>query len=105
MPRLAEVCRYVRSKNAGPFWITIDLFFDDRQTYLRHRDDPAIGAASIARLYEIDEAQVRRFAIDRLHTVKISIPRRAPQGGVLERDMHGGQQFIPLLSLELGNGG
>ena len=105
MPRLAEVCRYVRSKNAGPVWITIDVFFDDRQTYLRHRDDPAIGAASIACLYEVDEAQVRRFAIDRLHTVKISIPRPAPQGGVVERDMHGGQQFVPLLSLELGAGG
>lgn len=105
MPRLAEVCRYVRSKNAGPFWITIDLFFDDREAYLRHRDDPAIGAANIARLYEVDEAQVRRFAIDRLYTVKISIPRPAPQGGVLERDMHGGQQFVPLLSLELAGGG
>ena len=31
MPRLADVCRHVRSKNAGPFWITVDLFFRDAQ--------------------------------------------------------------------------
>ncbi|MEA2725650.1 MAG: hypothetical protein QOF70_125, partial [Acetobacteraceae bacterium] len=29
MPRLGDVCRHIRSKNAGPFWITVDLFFRD----------------------------------------------------------------------------
>ena len=28
MPKLKDVCRYVRSKNAGPFWVTVDIFFD-----------------------------------------------------------------------------
>ncbi|MBV8681844.1 MAG: DUF4387 family protein, partial [Caulobacteraceae bacterium] len=28
--------------------------------------------------------------------------RPSPQGGMVERDMHAGQQFVPLLSLELG---
>ena len=35
MPRLKEVCRYVRSKNAGPFWMTVDLFFDSDENYAR----------------------------------------------------------------------
>jgi len=78
MPRLGEVCRYVRSKNAGPFWVTIDLFFRDAQSYLRHRDDPAIGAASVARLYGVDEAQVRRFAIDAPHGEDLHPPPIAP---------------------------
>ena len=35
-----------------------------------------------------------------LNVVKISYPRHRPQGGVFERDMHGGQQFLPVLDLE-----
>jgi hypothetical protein len=33
--------------------------------------------------------------------VKVSYPRAAPQGGMVERDMHSGQQYVRLLDLEL----
>jgi hypothetical protein len=102
MTRLSEVCRYVRSKNAGPFWVTIDLFFEDETLYGRYRDDPAISAAVVGALYGVDPALVRRFAVDDLAVIKISIPRTKPQGGVLERDMHSGQQYVRLLDLTLG---
>jgi hypothetical protein len=101
MPRLAEVCRYVRSKNAGPFWITVDLFFDGPESYGRHRDDPAIGAEAIAALYGVPAALVKRFAVDDLRVVKISFPRATPQGGGTERDMHGGQFYVRLLDAPL----
>ena len=101
MPKLRDVCRYVRSKNAGPFWITVDLFFDGPDSYARHADDPAIGAAAVAQLYGVETEQVKRFRVDDLQVVKLSFPRRQPQGGALERDMHGGQQFVPLLDVEL----
>jgi hypothetical protein len=102
MPRLDEVCRYVRSKNAGPFWVTIDLFFDGPESFARYADDPALSAEALAKLYGVEPASVRRFKVEDLDVVKISIPRGQPQGGVLERDMHSGQQFVPMLSLELG---
>ena len=102
MPRLSDVCRYVRSKNAGPFWITIDLFFDGPESYARHADDPAIGVDAIAGLLGVDAAQVKRFKVDDLKVVKLSYPRVQPQGGALERDMHGGQQYAPLLGVQLG---
>ncbi len=102
MPRLRDVCRYVRSKNAGPFWLTIDLFLDGPENYARFAGDPALSAEAIATLYGVQAAQVKRFAIDTLNVVKISIPRSAPQGGAMERDMHGGQQYVPMLDLTLG---
>lgn len=102
MPKLSDVCRYVRSKNAGPFWVTIDLFFDGPEAYQRHSDDPAISADAVAALYGVKIQEVRRFKIDTLNVVKISIPRSQPQGGVLERDMHSGQQFVPMLDIVLG---
>jgi hypothetical protein len=42
MPKIGEICSHVRSKNAGPFWITVDLFFDAEATFKRYRDAPAL---------------------------------------------------------------
>jgi hypothetical protein len=101
MAKLREVCRHIRSKNAGPFWVTIDLFFDGAENYKRYRDSDALAAATFASLYGTDPNFVKRFAIDRLNTVKISFVRPTAQGGVVERDMHAGQQYVRLLDLEM----
>jgi hypothetical protein len=101
VPKLKDVCRYVRSKNAGPFWVTVDLFFDSAESYAQYHDDMAISAPAIAAIYGVDAADVKRFEVKALNMVKISYPRTTPQGGVLERDMHSGQQFVPLLDLQL----
>lgn len=101
MPKLSEVCRHVRSKNAGPFWITLDLSFADRQTFDRYANAAALRPAAIGALFNVDSEQVKRFLVSDLAVMKISYPRRRPQGGALERDMHGGQQYIRLLDVEL----
>ena len=101
MPKLKDVCRYMRSKNAGPFWVTVDLFFDKADDYARYCDHPAIGREAVAKLYGVDATHVKRFNVDSLKVVKISYPRQQPQGGVVERDMHSGQQFVRLLDAEL----
>lgn len=101
MPKLREVCRHVRSKNAGPYWITIDLFFADREAFDRHADAPAIGAEAVGELLGVDGVQIRRFKVPDLNVVKLSYPRRQPQGGAVERDMHGGQQYVRLLDVEV----
>ena len=49
-----------------------------------------------------DPAQVKRFKVDDLAVVKLSYPRAQAQGGAFERDMHGGQQYVPLLDIDLG---
>jgi hypothetical protein len=101
MPKVSEVCRHVRSKNAGPFWITVDLSFPDRESFERYAGAQALQPAAIGALFDVDGSQVKCFQIADLSVVKISYPRRRPQGGALERDMHGGQQYIRLLDVEL----
>ena len=101
MPKLSEVCRHVRSKNAGPFWITVDLSFPDQESFNRHACSEALKPAAIAKVFGVDAALVKQFLIENLAVVKISYPRRSPQGGAHERDMHGGQQYVRLLDLEL----
>jgi hypothetical protein len=102
MSRIGEVCRHVRSKNAGPFWVTVDLFFDGEETYRRHRDSAALGGELFGRLFGADPALVKRMPVDSLRMIKISYPRPHPQGWMGERDMHAGQQFARLLDVEIG---
>lgn len=101
MPKVCDVCRHVRSKNAGPYWITVDLFFADQGVYDRYANAPAIGTAAVGELFGVEPAQIKRFAVSKLNVVKLSYPRVHPQGGAIERDMHGGQQYVRLLDVEL----
>jgi hypothetical protein len=96
---IASVARLVRSKNAGPFWITIDIFFDTGADYrVYHRE---ITAARVAAIYRVDEMSVRIFGIPQLRVTKVSFPRPVTQGGPFDRDVHAGQQHVPLLSVPL----
>ena len=101
MPRLSEVCRHVRSKNAGPYWITVDLFFKDAEHYGRWAASGALQPEAVARVFGVAAGNVKRFEVPQLQVVKLSFPRQVPQGGVHERDMHGGQQYVRLLDVEL----
>lgn len=103
MVKLRDVCHEIRSKNAGPFWVTFDIFFDGPASFTRYHDDPALSAGSFARLYGADASMVKRIPVDDLSMIKISYPRTSPQGGMVERDMHSGQQYVPLLDVELAD--
>ena len=102
MPKVSEVCRHVRSKVAGPFWVTMDLMFDSQQSFERYSRSKALSAESIAKIYGVDPATVKHYPVPKLKVLKISYPRRTPQGGVEERDLHSGQQYTYILDLELG---
>lgn len=104
MPKLSEVVQHVRSKNAGPFWVTIDIFFVSRSVFDAFVEDPALGPEAIATLYEVDAASIKRVPMPALNVLKISYPRSHPQGWAGERDMHQGQSFARLLNIELASG-
>lgn len=101
MPHLKDVVRHVRSKNAGPFWVTLDIFFQDEKTFSTYGSSPALSSGAIADLFNVEAGTVKRFDIPSLNTIKISFPRNHPQGGVVEHDMHSGQAYVRLLDLEL----
>ena len=87
MTVLRQKVRKIRSKNAGPFWLTLDIFcFDkDNFTYVRDR----LTTAAIAALFQIDEEQIKRFDIAYLKVIKFSLPRPHIQGTPQDTDMHG----------------
>ena len=101
MATVKQVCRHVRSKNAGPYWVTFDLFFDGAENFRKYSDSPVLGPALLQRLFGADPRLVKRFAVPKLELIKLSYARTTAQGGVVERDMHCGQQFVRLLDIEL----
>lgn len=103
--RLYDCARVVRSKNAGPFTLTIDLMFADAETFDRVLTDPSFTAESVARLYGVEASDVRIIAFARVRTIKVTLPRPvASSGAPGDRDVYGSQQHFPLADLELSGG-
>jgi hypothetical protein len=96
---LQEVAKRVRSKNAGPFWLTIDIFLPDEESFKRVGRSVVTDPEVIGRLYGVDPTQIMVFELADLCAIKISFPRPVVQGSLHDRDMHGGQQYVPLLAL------
>jgi hypothetical protein len=96
---VGDLAELVRAKNAGPFWLTLDMFFADDDAYQRVAESPQLSAEAIAREYRVDASKVSIFRIPSIRAIKVSFPRPVPQAGFEDRDMHSGQQHIPLLRL------
>ncbi len=96
---LGELALEVRSKNAGPFWITMELFMRTPEDYATVADEDFINEDVVSRLYDLDPADVQIFRIPSLNVVKISYPRPVAQGSLRDRDIHAGQHHVPLAAL------
>ena len=99
MTTIADLAVLVRSKNAGPFWLTIDVMFDDPEAYRRVRDSDTINRAQIARMFRREPADIIVVNHDAALAIKVSFPRPQSSGSKYDSDVYGGQQYAPLLSL------
>ena len=101
MTCLWEVASLIRSKNAGPFELTFDVMFKDQAMYEKVRDAQVINAEWFARVYRILPGTVSIINYDAACAIKITIPRPVISGDVDDSDVLGGQQYGPLVMLEL----
>jgi Domain of unknown function (DUF4387) len=96
---LGDLAQLVRTKNAGPFWLTIDVFFRDHADYTRVTAAAVLTASAVAELYRVDANTVRLFHLPAINVIKASFPRPTTQGSFDDRDIHAGQQHVPLLTV------
>ena len=101
MTALANLARLIRSKNAGPFELTFDIMFDDEATYRRVKASGAVSRELIAQRYGLAPEKVKFFYCDNAYAIKASIPRPYFQGDVRDSDSHGGQQYAPLMEIDI----
>ena len=103
--KLIDVARVIRSKNAGPYQLTLDILVRERQVndLLRRRQLPA--AETVAGLYGVPrEDIVSVIWFDPAQAIKVTMKRRLPSGSPGDSDVYGAQQHAPLLDLELDLG-
>jgi hypothetical protein len=97
---LADLASVIRSKNAGPFVLTLDVFFKEREIFRKVRDAGVITKASLAELYRVSEDDILEVTFfEPAEALKISIKRWVSSAAPGDTDVFGAQQHVPLMSL------
>ena len=99
MPEIRDIAQKVRSKNAGPFWVTIDIFCGSSDAYAHIRDRLQTSAAAAA--LGVPTQELKRFDIGDLNVIKLSAPRPSVQGTRADRDMHGAGWAVLIAELQI----
>ncbi len=99
MAKLRDEVLKIRSKNAGPFWLTVDIFCGSPEAYRMVKS--RLHTAQVAEAFALTTNQLKRFDIEDLSVVKFSLPRPAVQGSIEDRDMHGASYAALLGELEI----
>jgi hypothetical protein len=97
--RLRDAAKVIRSKNAGPTEITVDLMFNDAAGYARALEAPSLSAPVIAQRYGVASVDVIPYPA--ANAIKIVIPRTVIAGSPGDTDVYGAQQHRPLLDVEI----
>lgn len=99
--KLSDIAQVIRSKNAGPRRLTLDIMFASDADYQRVAQSPALGAANIGRLYRVPPDQVTVIPYPVGRAIKIVMPRTVMAGDPGDLDVYGAQQHAPLLGIEI----
>lgn len=102
MALLGDLADIIRSKNSGPFELTLDVICANPEQYARIRNSGVLTRERIAALYGIPAEQVLVAAFfDQARAFKATIVRPTRSGAPHETDTYGGQQGAPLYSIEI----
>lgn len=98
MTKLGTIVEKIRSKNAGPFWLTVDIFCGNAAAF--DSVSRNLKTNQIAAAFRADYDTIKRFDIPALYVIKFSLPRPTVQGSPHDRDMHGASYGALLADLE-----
>ena len=87
MAKVGEIVESIRSKNAGPFWLTIDIFCSNKLSFIRLCN--GLSTQKVSNIFNLTTDQIQRYEILDLNVIKFSLPRPNVQGSHDDRDMHG----------------
>ncbi|GKU15143.1 caib baif family enzyme [Fusarium langsethiae] len=104
---LSDLCRILRSKNAGPYEITIDAMFSSKTNYDAIKASGFLSFSNVAKAIGITEKDIIWIGFfDPAMSFKVTIPRirmgvKKSAGGFMENDIHGSQEHIGLANMKL----
>lgn len=99
---LLQIAKIIRSKNSGPFELTLDVMCDTVEAYERLKAADILSNERIRQLYHLEASDIlTNMYFDPALAWKCTFKRPWAQGSVGERDTLGTQQHAPLLGLRV----
>lgn len=94
MKPLIDYTKILRSKNAGPLFITFDLIFHNNEdmNYVYKN----LKKEDVAKAYDVSCEKIEIISYDVVNSIKITFPRKNISGSILDNDIYGCQQHMPL---------
>lgn len=98
---LTDMAKIIRSKNAGPYLLTLDVLFSDRERFETFKSSGIMTKEKAAQIYGITVGDIQSIIFfDPACALKITINRPIVSGGHRDGDIYGAQQHIPLMNWE-----
>ncbi|MBT3273543.1 MAG: DUF4387 domain-containing protein [Spirochaetales bacterium] len=97
--KLIDAARILRSKNAGPLYVTFDVMFDSPEDLDAILGSGAVSQAVIADLYQVGIEDVLIIPYQVVNSFKITIPRKHTSGDLHDDDIYGCQQHMKLANI------
>lgn len=97
MKKLIDCTKILRSKNAGPLFITFDLIFYNREEmeYVERN----LKKSQIAKAYDVEEEKIDIIPYAVVNSIKITFPRKNISGSLSDYDIYGCQMHVPLAEI------
>ena len=100
--KLTELADIIRSKNSGPYELTLDVMFKTQEDFERVLKSGAISEKAIRELDRITPDKIVSIVpFPPAKAIKATIVRPICSGDPGETDVYGAQQHAPLLNLEV----
>ena len=97
---ILKAARVIRSKNSGPYELTLDIIFKNKGYYDLFRKRNIVTKKSVAALYQRPVRHILKLMyFEPAHALKITLRRPIPSGHPGESDIYGAQQHAPLLRI------
>ena len=98
MKKLIDYTKILRSKNAGPLFITFDLIFNTTEDmrYVSQR----LTKEHIAKAYDVPVEKIEIIEYAVVDSIKITFPRKNISGALADTDIYGCQQHVPLANIK-----
>ncbi len=99
MKKLIDYTKILRSKNAGPLFITFDLIFNNNNDmrYVSER----LTKEHISNAYTVSTDKIDIIVYEVVNSIKITFPRKNISGSLNDIDIYGCQQHVPLANIEI----
>jgi hypothetical protein len=99
--KIYDIAKVIRSKNAGPFTLTIDMIFENEHDFERVANADLFNTDTIASLYKTSVEKIQIHLFKRILAIKIALPRVVSSGAPEDVDVYGSQQHFPLAEMDL----